>query len=160
MSDSPLSDIATLWANETVIKWAKRWLVDEWGKAYVFGSEVAPNTTADTWDCSELVERLFNDVVHLPLPDGSYNQYGYCRRNGRQIQYPTEVVQPLDLIFLWDTEKKQIDHVAIVFDVLPGAGPMLIEARGRPWNHVMFSPLDKFLKQFDTRSAGIWRIEK
>lgn len=154
-----MTDTATAWVNATVLKWARRWLTDMVGKQYVFGAEVQPGQAipAPAIDCSELTERLFNDVCQVPLPDGSYNQYEYCRKNGHQISL--EEAGPLDLVFLWNADLKQIGHVGVVYGDLPEMGAVIVEARGKPYDHVIITPLAKFAKAFGPRFAGVWRIQ-
>jgi hypothetical protein len=111
------------------------------------------------WDCSELVQYAFKLYMNIIIPDGSFNQYEFCKNNGQEIYYPLSKPQPLDLIFLWDRDLRTISHVGIIFgEMLPVGGVMLIEARGKPFSSVMFTPLDKMMVEFDKRFAGIFRI--
>lgn len=136
-------------------------LINRWGIDYQLGAEVAPGQlpTATVIDCSELVQRVYNDVLEIKMPDGSFNQLPFCKVWGRMVDYPQEKALPLDLVFLWNHDGTAIDHVAIVYgEILPKGGVVMIEARGRPWNHVMLTPLDKFINQFGKRFAGMWRV--
>ena len=136
-------------------------LEEQWAKQYVYGVEndsLAPGRVK-SWDCSELVQYAFKLFMNLIIPDGSFNQYEFCKKFGTEIYYPLSKPQPLDLIFLWDGDLRQISHVGIVFgEMLPVGGVMLIEARGKPFSSVMFTPLDKMIVEFDKRFAGIYRI--
>lgn len=161
------------------IRGALQHLLERWGVFYVFGAEVQPEKFPRAIDCSELIERAFNDALHIPMPDGSYNQLDFCRRMGRQVLFPEEKVQPLDLAFLWTSPPDggqrtgdggqgtppqplsavRICHVAAVFgEVIPVGQELLIEARGRPFNHVIFTPLRRFREGFGPRFAGVWRV--
>ena len=137
-------------------------LLDQWGKAYVWGVENDELSTGKvkSWDCSELVQYAFKLFMNIVIPDGSFNQYEFCKTYGYEIYYPlNKDVQPLDLIFLWDRDMRQISHVGIVFgEMTPVGGVMLIEARGKPFSSVMFTPLDKMMIEFNKRFAGIFRI--
>ncbi len=141
---------------------ALKMLWDAWGIDYFYGAEIAPGDLprAKFIDCSELSERIFKDGLNFNLVDGADNQYLFCKTVGKKIT-DSEKLTPFDLVFLWDKDAigKHIGHVAIVFgEMLPVGGVFLIEARGKPWNHVMFTPLDKFKSQFGERVAGIFRL--
>ena len=137
-------------------------LLDQHGKSYLLGVENDGKLTSllKQWDCSEMVQYAFKLFMNIIIPDGSFNQYEFCKTYGHEIYYPlTKDVQPLDLIFLWDRDMRQISHVGIVFgEMIPVGGVMLIEARGKPFSSVMFTPLDKMMVEFDKRFAGIFRI--
>lgn len=138
-------------------------LVDRWGVEYGH-AEAAPDVIPPETDCSELSERCFNDVLGIPLPDGSMNQLDYCRKNGVKVGYPEDLAAPLqslDLFFL-TPGASGMGHVAIVYGMLypsAGATAMLIEARGgSKWGRVIFSPLPVVYNQFRARFAGIYRL--
>ncbi|GEM_PF-5273331 len=135
-------------------------LLDRWGVEYGH-AEARPDVVPPEIDCSELAERCFNDVLGIPLPDGSMNQLDYCRKNGVKVDHPRAALQSLDLVFL-TPGSSGMGHVAIVYGMLyPSAGAMamLIEARGgKQWGRVIFSPLPTFLHQFLPRFAGIYRL--
>ena len=153
------------------------WLGGLWGINYGH-AEVAPGTAAGAvreTDCSELSERLFNDHLGVPLPDGSMAQLDYCRRHGQKLHWPEDALRTFDLLFLVPPladptadpsgapiyKPGGMGHVAIVAGVLtPSAagGVMLIEARGKPWGKVIYSPLRRVVRQFEARFAGIWRL--
>ena len=146
----------------SMFRTALQLLADIWGKDYLLGVEVeeGDTLTAPALDCSETVERVFRDKLKVMLPDGADAQYRFCKKVGGELT-STDKPQPLDLVFLWDRDKigQHIGHVAIVFgDVVPVGGILLVEARGKPWNHVMFTPLDKFKRQFGARVAGMFRL--
>jgi hypothetical protein len=113
-------------------------------------------------DCSELAERSVVDYLEIKdYPDYSLNQLAYCRQHGREIDWQREKVQSMDLVFLTPGHAGGMGHVAIALGVLlpsQGGGIMLIEARSEPWNHVTYTPLDLFVKQFGARFAGVWRL--
>lgn len=141
---------------------ALKMLWDIWGIDYQLGAEVKPGDLpeAKSIDCSELVERTYRDGLGFMLPDGADAQYRFCRTVAKELT-AADNPQPLDLVFLWDRDGigQHIGHVALVFgEVLPVGGTLLIEARGKPWSHVMFTPLDKFKAQFGERVAGIFRL--
>jgi hypothetical protein len=146
----------------SIFRSALKLLWDIWGIDYQLGVEVKPGNlpTAKAIDCSELVERVYRDGIGFILVDGADAQYRFCKVAGKELG-PDDKPQPLDLIFLWDRDRigQHIGHVALVFgEVLPVGGVLLIEARGKPWSHVMFTPLDKFKAQFGVRVAGMYRL--
>lgn len=96
------------------------------GKPYIFGHEVdLDNANPDSFDCSEFVEWVFRQVG-LHMPDGSFNQFPYT--------VAVDSPEPADLGFFGN--EKGIYHVGIVYDALK-----VIEARGFPYNKVIFRPL-------------------
>lgn len=135
------------------------YLLNQWGKDYELGVENDKTDNPIRWDCSELAQSGYNLKWSTPLPDGARYQYDWCKDNGKQIYYPLSEVLPGDLIFLWEKDGKTIGHVCIVYGKMePHGGPLLIEARGRPWGKVILTPLDIFVNQFKDRVAGIYRV--
>lgn len=136
-------------------------LLEQLYENYIFGQEQGniDDPNAKSWDCSELVERAFNDKLLIKMPDGARYQRVFCAQNGEPINYPVQKAKPLDLVFLYNRDEQVVGHVAVVIgDLVPVGGPLLIEARGKPYNRVILMPLDKFLKDFEGRVAGIYRI--
>jgi hypothetical protein len=97
------------------------------GDAYVFGAETTPGKDSDKWDCSEIVEWLFETVWGKNYPDGSLNQY-----NASQPVHSDDVMKAGTLGFLKDTYRPGISHVAVVID---SSGTM-INAKGRAYGVV------------------------
>lgn len=136
-------------------------LLEQLHEQYIFGQEQGniDDPNAKAWDCSELVERAFRDKLLIQIPDGARYQRTFCAQNGVPINYPVQKVQPLDLVFLYNRDEEVVGHVAVVLgEMVPVGGAMLIEARGKPYNRVVLMPLDRFLKDFEKRIAGIYRI--
>lgn len=138
-----------------------QFLYDQHGKDYIWAVEndnLAPEDIKGH-DCSEMSQKAYRLYMNISITDGSYNQYEYFKKHGKEIYYPIAKVQPLDLLFLKNKALTAIDHVAIVFgNMEPIGGAMLIEARGSPYRKVIFTPLDRMLMEFHARFAGIYRI--
>jgi len=108
---------------------------------YVFGAEVDLDNPDPCHfkftgiDCSELMEWLYarlrrkDDLtpIHIPLPDGSYNQAKVCER----LPSSTSLLVG-DLAFKWNPDTEVIHHVGMYV----GDG-MILEAKGKLWGVVM-----------------------
>lgn len=136
-------------------------MLDQLHEVYIFGAEQTDidDHKAKAWDCSEIFQRAYNDKLLIPMPDGARFQMAWCAANGLPVNYPVQKVQPLDLVFLYNRDERVVGHVAAVFgEMVPVGGAMLLEARGKPYNRVILMPLDRFLKDFEKRIAGIYRL--
>lgn len=103
------------------------------GDRYIFGTEAkASNPNPTAFDCSELVEWSCARVgVQPTVPDGAYNQWQHCRRNGLEIPVGRGIVTRGALLFVGDgtgSGRDAITHVAWSL----GDGTT-IEARGAKW---------------------------
>lgn len=111
------------------------------GKPYQFGYQIKDldNPNPDMFDCSEFTRWCYHQAGSH-LPDGSSVQYEYTQ--------PTQAVQPGDLGFFGDAERG-IYHVGIVY-----SDTKVIEARGAPYNKVIFRP---FLAWTEWKNFKGWR---
>jgi len=107
---------------EKIVKLAEGQL----GKPYVFGVELnLDDDYPKSFDCSEFVQWLFHKNG-LTIPDGSKAQYDFTSLTMNPL--------PGDLGFFGD-DKRGIYHVGMIFD-----DTKVIEARGYPYNKVIFRP--------------------
>lgn len=108
------------------------------GQPYKFGFQIEnlEEKIPAAFDCSEFTRWCYHQGG-IFLPDGSATQFQFCQ--------PTDDPKPGDLGFFRETEEKnsggrkvgQIYHVGLVFD----DGIRIIEARGAPYNKVIFRPM-------------------
>ena len=143
-------------------------LRDQIGKNYAIGGpdkdgkwivRGKPNPSDQNWieaDCSGLSSWIIaqgrdNHGKQILLPHGTYNQIKVCRALG------VEQWRPLDLGFsesVRDTDDK-IDHVVIRI-----TESSVIEARGKPFGHVIQRPVTAWEKYPGFwgwfRANGIW----
>ena len=62
-------------------------LLDQHGKSYLLGVENDGKLTSllKQWDCSEMVQYAFKLFMNIIIPDGSFNQYEFCKTYGHEI---------------------------------------------------------------------------
>lgn len=111
-----------------IVEEARKWL----GVPYRFGAEtIAGETPYETgWDCSEFVEFVlkqlgYRDVIGENFPDGSWNQFEFCKARATLIGIEKARRTPGALIFLRSGSTHQISHVAFT-----SGDNTTIEARG------------------------------
>ena len=103
-------------------KWTqfRRLALAQVGDRYVFAAETTPGKDSDKWDCSELVEWLFETVFGGNYPDGTLYQW-----NASKPVIGQDVMRAGTIGFLRDTYRPGISHVAVVI----GNGDM-VNAKG------------------------------
>lgn len=116
--------------NEEQKKKLKEFLTEQIGKPYLFGAEALPGTPIVYWDCSELVEIAYAQIG-IKVPDGARYQIAACYK----LLGPVEREDLGDVGFLIDPPDTPARHVVMVYD-----DKNVIEARGKPFNKVMFCP--------------------
>ena len=80
------------------------------GIPYIFGAEVNPDETEPkAFDCSEYVQYVLFKCGFTDFPDGSYNQYDYCKDKGCEITVNKARRIPGCLVFMEDDGR--IHHV-------------------------------------------------
>lgn len=111
------------------------------GKPYKFGFQIKnlDDPNPEMYDCSEFSRWCYHQAGSH-LPDGSANQFLFTS--------PAADPQPGDLGFFGD-EQRGIYHVGLIFDNVK-----VIEARGIPYNKVLYRP---FLAWTEWRNFKGWR---
>lgn len=116
-------------------------LVSQKGDKYVFGHEVSPDDAdPSVFDCSELVEWGCARLKIKPkMPDGSWQQFRHCKKNGTTIAVERAILTPGALLFKFKGDPESGDrpkeaHVAVSL----GNG-MTIEAKGKKFGIGVFS---------------------
>lgn len=113
----------------------------EVGKAYVLGSEGAPEETLKTWDCSELVQHLLAQVGVEQVTDSkgrrtaiaAFDGAGFQWARSRSIPLADALKLPGALLFVqnrvnYAAKPHNIGHVAISL-----GNKYVLEARGRAY---------------------------
>lgn len=105
------------------------------GDPYVFGAEASwSDPNPDAFDCSELIEWGCRRIG-LYFPDGSYNQFNYCRNKGTLVPIATAIANFGYLLFRMSGSPT---HVAASL----GTGSTM-EARGRAYGVNTFSAYNR-----------------
>lgn len=110
--------------------------VSQLGKPYRFGfKDMGPSPEA--FDCSGFVCWVF--LPWAKLPEGSYNQIQAC-------DPVADGPQTGDLGFFKAPGESAVSHVVIYYGEHDGQR-VVIEARGEPYDQVIFRPAEKWEKQ-------------
>lgn len=89
-------------------------------------------------DCSGFSRWYVYRCRGVIIPEGSYNQIKVCTRLSEDKQ---KTPPPMSLGF-YAHDGKDVDHVVVVFDE-----ENVIEARGVPYEEVIFRPISKWVAQ-------------
>ena len=115
------------------------------GDPYVFGAEAKfTDPDPDAFDCSELIEWVCHRHGVTSCPDGSVNQFAWCKRWRTLVELPQGIATAGALLFRLDTNPR---HVALslgdgtTFEARGRRfGVNQFPATGRHWTHAALIP--------------------
>lgn len=119
-------------------------------KPYIFGAEVdLKDPSPKAFDCSEFVQWCYAQAG-IEIADGSFNQYDFTMSIDDPLPGDLGFFKERDEQNLHGRKVGEIYHVGIVV----GDGIRIIEARGAPYNKVLYRPMAVW-REF--RNFGGWR---